>query len=139
MIFSNACSIAKLNRVAVSGLGAPEGLRYTRIGNFFDRTPGAVKGIPFCLDITSDEYRQLWPQRYEPWSAELEVFHNPFARNPVPFELLPEATHWFEEDGERLCRSFYATSILWSQTIITDCTQPAPQLDDFRPDSDQEE
>jgi hypothetical protein len=74
VIFSNACSIAKLNRVAVSGCGAPAGLRYMRIGNFFDRTPGALKGIPFCLDITSEAYRQLWPQGYEPWSAELEVF-----------------------------------------------------------------
>lgn len=101
MIFSIACSIAKLNRVAVSGRGAPQGLRYTRVGNFFDRTPGALKGIPFCLDVTSDGYRELWPQRYEPWSAELEVFHNPFARNSVPFELLPEATHCFELEGER--------------------------------------
>jgi hypothetical protein len=41
-------------------------LRYTRIGNFFDRTPGALKGIPFCLDVTSDEYRGLWPHRYPP-------------------------------------------------------------------------
>jgi hypothetical protein len=31
--------IAKLNRVAVSGRGAPQGLRYTRIGNSFHRTP----------------------------------------------------------------------------------------------------
>jgi len=139
VIFSNACSIAKLNRVAVSGRGAPEGLRYTRIGQFFDRTPGALKGNPFCLEVTSDEYRRLWPQGYEPWSAELEVFHNPFARNPVPFELLPEATHWFEEGGERVCRSYYATSILWSQTRITDSTQPAPQLEDFQERSDPEE
>jgi hypothetical protein len=88
VIFSNACSIAKLNRVAVSGRGAPDGLRYTRIGSFFDRTPGALKGIPFCLDVTSDKYRGLWPHRYEPWSAELEVFHNPFARHPISFDLL---------------------------------------------------
>ncbi|WP_234239877.1 hypothetical protein [Billgrantia desiderata] len=31
VIFTNACSIAKLNRVAVSGTGAPEGYRYTRL------------------------------------------------------------------------------------------------------------
>jgi hypothetical protein len=60
--------------------------------------------------VTSDKYRGLWPQRYEPWSAELEVFHNPFARHPVPFALLPEATHWFDLEGERVCRSVYATS-----------------------------
>jgi hypothetical protein len=100
VIFTNACSIAELNRVAVSGRGAPEGLRYSRIGNFFDRTPGALKDIPFCLDVTSDEYRGLWPQKYEPWSAELEVFHNPFGRHPVLFALLPEATHWFDLEGE---------------------------------------
>jgi hypothetical protein len=81
VIFSNACSMAKLNRVAVSGRGAPGGLRYTRIGNFFDRSAGALKGIPFCLDVTSTEYRSLWPHGYEPWSAEVEVFHNPFARH----------------------------------------------------------
>jgi hypothetical protein len=67
VIFTNACSIAKLNRVAVTGQGAPKGYRYTRIGNFFDRTPGALKGIPFSMDITSDEYRRLWPHGYEPW------------------------------------------------------------------------
>jgi hypothetical protein len=133
VIFSNACSIAKLNRVAVSGRGAPKGLRYTRIGNFFDRAPGALKGIPFCLDVTSDEYRGLWPQGYEPWSAELEVFHNPFAQHPVPLALLPEATHWFEKDGKKVCRSVYATSILWSQTLITDADKPAPQLSDLLP------
>ena len=139
IIFSNACSLAKLNRVAVSGRGAPEGLRYTRIGRFFDRTPGALEGIPFCLDVTSDKYRRLWPQGYEPWSAELEVFHNPFARNPVPFELLPEATHWFEEGGEQVCRSFYATSILWSMTLITDVGKPEPRLEDFLAKSDPEQ
>lgn len=131
VIFTNACSMAKLNRVAISGGGAPVGYRYTRVGNFFDRSPGALKGIPFCLDITSDAYRRLWPHGYEPWTAEMEVFHNPFARHPVPFDLLPEATHWFEQDGEWLCSSAYEASILWSQTLITSTDQPAPTLDDF--------
>tara|TARA_X000001388_G_C2120947_1_gene81412 strand:- start:86 stop:478 length:393 start_codon:yes stop_codon:yes gene_type:complete len=121
--------MAKLNRVAVSGQGAPRGLRYMRIGNFYDRTPGALRGIPFCLDVTSDEYRNLWPTGSEPWSAEIEVFHNPFAHHPLPFELLPEATHWFDQDGETVCRSFYETSILWSQTLIQNDTDPPPTLE----------
>ncbi|EHS50189.1 hypothetical protein PDO_2660 [Rhizobium sp. PDO1-076] len=130
VIFSNACSIAKLNRVPISAAGAPAGYRYTRMGEFFDRAPGALKGIPFCLDITSDEYRNLWPHRYEPWTAEIEVIHNPFARHPVPFELLPEAQHWFEADREWQCSSVYERSILWSQTWITDAEKPAPTLQD---------
>lgn len=129
VIFTNACSIAKLNRVAVSGQGAPKGFRYTRLGNFFDRTPGAMKGIPFCMDIESEEYRGLWPQGYEPWCAELEVFHNPFAASPIPFELLPEVTHWFDQGGELVCRSIYETSILWSQTSIQDADEPPLTLD----------
>jgi len=116
VIFTNACSIAKLNRVAVSGQGSPRGYRYTRYGLFWDRTPGALKGIPFCMDITSDEYRALWPQGYEPWCAELEVFHNPYADHPIPLELLPEATHWFVLDGVQVCQSYYDTFILWSET-----------------------
>lgn len=129
VIFTNACSIGKFNRVAISGTAAPAGLRYTRIGQFFDRTPGALKGIPFCLDITSPEYRTLWPHGYEPWSAELEVFHNPFADHPLPMPLVPEAQHWFKDNGEIVCRSIYATSILWSRTLIQDISDPPPSLD----------
>ena len=132
VIFSNACAVSKLNRVAVSGTEtAPQGLRYTRVGQFFDRTPGALRAIPFCLDVTSTDYRQLWPIGYEPWSAEIEVFHNPFAQHPVNFELLPEVTHWFREDGELVCRSFYKTSILWSKTHIQNANHPPLRLEDF--------
>jgi hypothetical protein len=119
-----------------SGVRALESRRWR--SNFFDRTPGAFKGIAFCLDVTSDRYRGLWPQGYEPWSAELEVFHNPFAQHPVPYALLPEATHWFDLAGEKVCRSVYETSILWSQTPITDVDKPAPRLEDFLPKSEPE-
>ena len=131
VIFSNACSISKLNRVMISAGADPNGLRYTRVGKFFDCDPGALEGIPFCFDVASPEYRRLWPQGYEPWSAELEVFHNPFARHPVAHELLPEATHWFDQGGERVCRSFYEPSILWSTTHITDGDKPPLRLEDF--------
>lgn len=138
VIFSNACSIAKFNRVGVSAGAAPTGLRYVRRGMFFDRTPGALEGIPFCLDITSAEYRALWPQRFEPWSAELEVFHNPHALHPLPRELVPEATHWFERSGEIICEAYYKTSVLWSQTMIQNDTDRMPTLADFEPQSDAE-
>ncbi len=62
----------------------------------------------------------------------MEVFHNPFARDPVPFELLPEAQHWFENDGEWQCSSVYEASVLWSQTLITNADKPAATLQNFR-------
>ncbi|MCA0367234.1 MAG: hypothetical protein LCH57_04120 [Proteobacteria bacterium] len=131
VIFSNACTISKMSRVMVSAGADAKGLRYTRIGKLFDRTPGALAGTDFCLDVTNTEYRGLWPQGYEPWSAEMEVFHNPFAAYPVPFDLLPEATHWFDQDGERVCRSHYKTGILWSKTWITDAADPPLRLEDI--------
>ena len=131
VIFTNACSIAKLNRVAISGQGSPKDYRYTRYGLFWDRTAGAVKGIPFCMDIASDEYRALWPQGYEPWCAELEVFHNPFADHPIPLELLPEATHWFVLDGVQDCHSYYDTFILWSETITQNTSESPLTLNSF--------
>ena len=131
LIFTNACTLGKFNRVAISAGADPDGYRYVRVGDFFDRTPGALKPIPFCLDITSDEYRSLWPHRYEPWSAELEVFHNPYAHSPLPKSLLPEATHWFDRNGETVSESPYEISILSSRTLVQNADQPMPTLEDY--------
>jgi hypothetical protein len=139
VIFTNACSIAKFNRVGVSAGALTKGLRYVRYGKFYDRTPGALEGIPFCLDITSNEYKALWPQGYEPWSAELEIFHNPFAQHPFSRTLLPEATHWFNSGGEVICESHYKTSVLWSKTLIQNDSDPTPTLRDTKAPLDPDE
>ncbi len=140
VLFSNACAISKLNRVGISAGANPNGYRYVRIGEFFDRTPGALDSIPFSLDITSDEYRHLWaPYDYEPWSAELEVFHNPFARHPIPDTLLPEATHWRMINGEVICRAFYEKSILRSRTLILKGSDPVPTIADILKSNESDE
>jgi hypothetical protein len=130
VVFSNACSIAKLNRVAISSGADRKGYRYIRYGTFFDRTPGVLESIPFCFDVSSNEYKNLWPPYpHEPWSAELEVFHNPFAQFPFPNELLPEATHWRKVDDEIVCRSFFEMSVLKSITLVMDESLPMPSLE----------
>ena len=138
VLFSNGCSISKLNRVGISGGANPNGFRYIRFGEFFDRTPGALNAVPFRFDVASSEYRELWrPYPYEPWSAELEVFHNPYARHPIPDALLPEATHWRMRDGEVACSAFYPWSILRSRTLVLRETDPIPRLEDlFQSDHD---
>lgn len=130
VIFSNGCSLAKFGRVLVS-MTQQDDLTNTRFGEIFDRTPGALEGFPFCLDVVSAEYRDLWPQGYEPWSAELEVFHNPLARNPLDRDMLPEATHWFVRGQETICEAFYETQILHSRTFVQPKTQAAFTLDDL--------
>lgn len=71
----------------------------------------------FHYDILSDQYAALWPGG-EAWCQELEVYHNPLATQPVAFDLLPGATHWFEEDGEIRCLSIWEWSVLSSVTML---------------------
>jgi hypothetical protein len=59
------------------------------------------------------------------------VFHNPYARHPVPLELVPEAPHWFDQAGEMTCSAFYGRSIWWSLTRILKDSDPIPQVEDL--------
>lgn len=95
----------------------PPGLTMIRQGILFDRTPGALEPIDFELSVESSEYQSLWPSG-EAWCQELEVFHNPQAANPIPFGLIPGATHWFERDGDVECSTIWANSVLASVTHL---------------------
>lgn len=118
IVFSNAPTIAKFNRMGYLAGWQPPGLRMERSGIIFDRTPGVLKPKPFDLDIVSDEYANLW-EGGEAWCQELEVYHNPLAANPIQFDLLPGATHWFEQDGEIICSTIWETSVLSSITHVS--------------------
>lgn len=130
IIFSNAATLSKLSRVPVSFGGKSEDYRYVRVGEFADDTPGALRGIPFSMDVNSDEYRSLWkPYGYEPWTAEIEVFHNPNALHPIDPALFPEATHWLPTDDGIDCKRYFRHSILKSQTLIQPSYMPIPSAD----------
>jgi hypothetical protein len=117
IIFSNAATIAKFNRMGYLAGWRPEGLRMIREGILFDRTPGALEPIDFSLDILSEEYSSLW-RGGEAWCQELDVFHNPLAERPIAFDLLPGATHWFESEGEIICSTIWENSVLASMTTL---------------------
>ncbi|HGF4012031.1 hypothetical protein [Burkholderia cenocepacia] len=117
VIFSNAATLAKFNRMGFLAGWRPPGLTMVRRGVIFDRTPGALEPIDFELSVASNEYEALWPWG-EAWCQELEVFHNPLTTHPIPFDLIPGATHWFERDGEIQCSTIWANSILSSVTHL---------------------
>lgn len=117
VIFSNAATLGKFNRMGFLAGWRPQNLRMIRRGILFDRTPGATEPIYFELSIESPEYAALWPWG-EAWCQELEVFHNPLATHPIPFELLPGATHWFERDGDIECSTIWKNSVLASTTEL---------------------
>jgi hypothetical protein len=82
IIFSNAATLGKFNRMGFLAGWRPSGLAMIRTGILFDRTPGAVEPIDFSLDVLSEEYAAMW-LRGEQWCQELEVFHNPMATHPI--------------------------------------------------------
>ncbi len=123
VIFSNAGTLAKFNRMGFLAGWRPPGLTMIRRGILFDRTPGALEPIDFELSVGSAEYQSLWPWG-EAWCQELEIFHNPQAMHPIPFDLIPGATHWFEHDGDVECSTIWANSVISSITHLRMAGEP---------------
>ena len=93
VLFSNAGTIAKFDRMGVvAGFG---GLHhaYTRVGVRYDPDPDAVRGISFSDNVSAPTYK-------ERWCDELQIFHNPNAKIPLSHEWLSGiAQFWYKEDG----------------------------------------
>ena len=117
IIFSNAGTMAKFNRMGYLAGLRPPGLRMERYGLIFDRRPGVLDPIEFRGDILSAEYEALWPGG-ECWCQELEVYHNPLAAYPISHALFPGASHWFERDGEIVCEAYWENTFLSSVTAL---------------------
>jgi hypothetical protein len=92
VIFSNAGTIAKFDRMGVVAGFAAEGIGYLRVGMKYNPDPNAVMGDQFVDDVTSVTYE-------EHWTDEIQVFHNPNAKHPLPFDNLVGATHHYFEEG----------------------------------------
>ncbi len=90
VLFSNAGTISKFDRMGVvAGFGAPDH-GYLRAGLRFNPDPNAAEGIYFTEDVTSTDYKEFW-------SDEVQLFHNPNASIPVPQEWFSDLTqHWFQ-------------------------------------------
>ncbi|CZT27987.1 hypothetical protein [Pseudomonas cerasi] len=124
VIFSNSATLAKFNRMGFLAGWRPPGLAMIRRDILVDRTPGALEPIDFNLAVDSAEYQALWPWG-EAWCQELEVFHNPLATHPIPFDLIPGVTHWFERDGDIECSTIWANSVISSITHLQLDGKPA--------------
>ncbi len=91
VIFSNAGTLAKFDRMGVvAGFGA-DNVKCIRSGLKANPDPNATMGLPFSADVSSDDYEEYW-------TDELQVFHNPNAKFPLPFDWLPGAIHHHLKD-----------------------------------------
>jgi hypothetical protein len=112
VLFSNAGTISKFNRMGVrAGFGDPF-VSLVRAGGLSDPRPDVFEPTPFKLDVESPEYS-------EDWQDELEMYHNPNALLPIDESLFPGMAHHRLEDGEGVWRG-PSPRVLFSQTITHD-------------------
>lgn len=110
VLFSNAGTLAKFDRMGVSaGFDAP-GHRYFRVGLRLDPDPNAIHGRPFEEEIVPDRYS-------EGWADELQLFHNPNATHPLRKGVFTGITQHLFEDGQHVSYSS-SEPVLSSRTLI---------------------
>jgi hypothetical protein len=94
VLFSNAGTLAKFDRMGVvAGFAAPDH-KYFRTGFCFNPDPNATSGIPFSEDVSDPSY-------IEGWSDELQIFHNPNAKIPLSHEWLTGLAQFYFADDDQ--------------------------------------
>lgn len=110
VLFSNAGTLAKFDRMGVAAGFAPPKHTYLRMGLRFNPYPNSVIGTPFSADVSKSDYR-------EAWSDELQLFHNPNAKYPLDRRVFPGVTHHYFKDGDHHTIST-DHAVLASRTLI---------------------
>ncbi len=110
VLFSNAATLAKFDRMGVVAGFAADNHLYFRRGLRQNPDPNAAHGAPFAVEVKSEGYEEFW-------SEDLQMFHNPNARRPLLPDRFPEITHHFFKDGKQYTLAFPG-AILSSVTVI---------------------
>lgn len=93
VLFSNAATLPKFNRMGkLAGLGS-ENVKMIRSGVLFNPDPHALTPIPFSMDVDSPDYE-------ESWSDSLVMYHNSKAIYPVNPEWFSDISHlWYDDEN----------------------------------------
>jgi hypothetical protein len=109
VLFSNAGTLAKFDRMGVlAGFGAAEHI-YLRVGYRYDPDPNAIRGVFFSENVADPSY-------VEGWSDELQIFHNPNARVPLAHAWLTGLTQFYFNEGKH--RSLVPNHHVWSSMTM---------------------
>lgn len=90
VLWSNAGTIPKFNRMALAGEHATDAVVGLRYGNCYDPDPNAISGLPFAYIIGDPEAPR------ETWGLEAIFFHNPNTSRPIAeglFDQVSEASY----------------------------------------------
>lgn len=94
VVFSNAGTLAKFDRMGIAAGVIPPKYRFFRTGLRYNPDPNAVIPEAFSEEVGLDSYEEYW-------SDELQIFHNPNARHPLDPHTFGGVTQHFFENGEQ--------------------------------------
>lgn len=99
VIFNSSATISKFNRMGLmTGFGSDR-VRMIRTGTAVNLDPNAATPNPYVMDVNDPKYTETWIEG-------MDVFHNPWAENPLPEEMLIGAAHHhLRKDGQMLTRT----------------------------------
>lgn len=111
ILFSNAATITKFNRMGkLAGLGSKD-IKLIRQGFLFDPKPDSLHPIPFSADVDSPDYE-------ESWSDSMVMFHNPNARIPANPHCFSDISHtWFDNEKQKFLGHIQPYDVLNSITL----------------------
>ncbi|MDR5879412.1 hypothetical protein [Caballeronia sp. LZ032] len=94
VLFSNAGTLAKFDRMGHQGQYRARGVRMLRWGSCYRHDPNATLPRPFVYEVGDSE----WP--VETWRQGTVLVHNPNALHPLPEQWLGAALEHTLVDGE---------------------------------------
>ncbi|MEJ0024931.1 MAG: hypothetical protein WDN01_02790 [Rhizomicrobium sp.] len=94
VLFSNAGTIAKFNRMGtLAGFGSRR-VRIHRVGTAVNHDPQATTPVAFRHDVNAPDY-------FESWAEGIDIWHNPNAKQPLhPGQFPGAAHHRLRPDGQ---------------------------------------
>lgn len=111
MIFSNAATLTKFNRMGkLAGLGSAE-IKMIRQGLLYNPDPKSFTPVPFIVDVDSEHYE-------ESWSDGLIMYHNPKAIHPVEEHYFPDISHMHYEENDGFVGYIQPYDVLNSITVV---------------------
>lgn len=121
VLFSNAATLPKFNRMGkLAGLGC-EGIKMFRNGFLYDPAPNVFTPVPFFMDVDSPHYE-------ESWSDSIIIYHNPKALIPVDPAIFSDISQFWYDEQQGFTGMLQPFDVLSSVTL-TIC--PLSQTDTY--------
>ena len=110
VLFSNGATTTTFARMGkIAGLGDHD-IKMIRGGMWIGQD--GLTAVPFTADVDADDYD-------EAWGDTVTMFHNPWAKNPVPENLFPNISHAiFDPITSQVHYNFVPKHVLTSTTAI---------------------